>query len=206
MFEQLLVLSNMSEKEGGEASFSIDMFDPSKPDQSLVPGEQHDVGLPVHQLQEIGASDLLPSSGFLSIDHLCNCDDDAQTKSVQLRTSPCCIEEFLAVKECFFVLTGQLKPKPTPIVGFLHSLTGCNFSMTISYDLRLRRLCVYCVGGKRITDRQMRNAIERRQKVFQGLLLSVFQQLQVLKPQLLLLFLLLLILAPLSLSAICFGL
>ncbi len=51
MFEQLLVLSNMSEKEGGEASFSIDMFDPSN----------------------------------------------------------CCIEEFLAVKECFFVLI----PKPT---------------------------------------------------------------------------------------------
>ncbi len=206
MLEQLIVLSNMSEKEGGEASFSIDMFDPSKPDQSSVPGQQHDVGLPVHQLQEIGASDLLPNSGFLSIDHLCNCDGDAQTKSVQLRTSPCCIEEFLAVKECFFVLTGQLNPKPTPIVVFLHSLTGCNFSMTISYDLRLRRLCIYCVGGKRITDRQMRNAIERRQKVFQGLLLSVFQQLQVLKPQLLLLFLLLLILAPLSLSAICFGL
>ncbi len=109
MFEQLLVLSNMSEKEGGEASFSIDMFDPSKPDQSSVPGQQHDVGLPVHQLQEIGASDLLPSSGFLSIDHLCNCDDDAQTKNLQLRTSPCCIEEFLAVKECFFVLN----PKPT---------------------------------------------------------------------------------------------
>jgi hypothetical protein len=126
MFEQLIVLSNMSEKEGGEASFSIDMFDPSKPDQSSVPGQQHDVSLPVHQLQEIGASDLLPSSGFLSIDHLCNCDDDAQTKSVQLRTSPCCIEEFLAVKECFFVLMGQLNPKPTPIVGFLHSLTGCN--------------------------------------------------------------------------------
>jgi len=42
MFEQLLVLSNMSEKEGGEASFSIDMFD-----QSSVPGKQHDVGLPV---------------------------------------------------------------------------------------------------------------------------------------------------------------
>ncbi len=206
MLEQLIVLSNMSEKEGGEASFSIDMFDPSKPDQSSVPGQQHDVGLPVHQLQEIGASDLLPSSGFLSIDHLCNCDDDAQTKSVQLRTSPCCIEEFLAVKECFFVLMGQLNPKPTPIVVFLHPLMGCNFSMTISYDLRLRRLCIYCVGGKRITDRQMQNAIERRQKVFQGLLLSVFQQLQVLKPQLLLLFLLLLILAPLSLSAICFSL
>ncbi|CAM6036430.1 unnamed protein product [Sphagnum compactum] len=66
---------------------------------------------------------------------------------------------------------------PKAIV-FLHSLTGCNFSMTISYDLRLRRLYIYCVGGKRITDRQMRNAIERRQKVFQGLLLSVFQQLQ----------------------------
>ncbi len=46
----------MSEKEGGEASFSIDMFDPSKPNQSSVPGEQHDVGLPVYQLQEIGAS------------------------------------------------------------------------------------------------------------------------------------------------------
>lgn len=58
-WEQLIVLSNMSE-EGGEVSFSIDMFDLSKLDQP-DPG-QHS-SLPVHQLQEIGAGDLLPSAG-----------------------------------------------------------------------------------------------------------------------------------------------
>lgn len=58
---QLMVLSNMSE-EGENSSFSIDMFDPSKVDGS---GPQHQPSLPVHQLQEIGAGDFLPSAGML---------------------------------------------------------------------------------------------------------------------------------------------
>ena len=54
-----MVLSNMSE-EGENSSFSIDMFDSSKVEGS-DPKQQP--SLPVHQLQEIGAGDLLPSGG-----------------------------------------------------------------------------------------------------------------------------------------------
>jgi hypothetical protein len=65
---QLMVLSNMAE-EGGSSSFSIDMFDPSK-----VDGSDPQPSLPVHQLQEIGVGDLLPSGGicFISlVSHVC---------------------------------------------------------------------------------------------------------------------------------------
>lgn len=56
-----MVLSNMNE-EGENSSFSIDMFDPSKVDASDP--NQHP-SLPVHQLQEIGAGDFLPSGGMV---------------------------------------------------------------------------------------------------------------------------------------------
>lgn len=55
-----MVLSNMSE-EGDNSSFSIDMFDPSKVDDS---NPKQQPSLPVHQLQEIGAGDFLPSAGI----------------------------------------------------------------------------------------------------------------------------------------------
>ncbi|KAG0570699.1 hypothetical protein KC19_6G181500 [Ceratodon purpureus] len=88
---KLMVLSNMSE-EGENSSFSIDMFDPSKVDGS-DPTQQP--SLSVHQLQEIGAGDFLPSG-----------------------------------------------------------------------------------DGKRMTDTQMRNAIGRRQRAFDTLLLTVFNHIQ----------------------------
>ena len=50
-----MVLSNMSE-DGEASSFSIDMFDPGS-DPVQQPS------LPVHQLQEIGAGDFLPTRG-----------------------------------------------------------------------------------------------------------------------------------------------
>jgi len=56
-----MVLSNMS-VEGDNSSFDIDMFDPSKVDGS-DPNQQP--SLPVHQLQEIGAGNFLPSAGML---------------------------------------------------------------------------------------------------------------------------------------------
>lgn len=55
----------MSE-EGQNISFSIDMFDPSKADN---PDPKQQQSLPVHQLQEIGAGDLLPSAGSLCSIH-----------------------------------------------------------------------------------------------------------------------------------------
>lgn len=63
-----MVLSNMSE-EGENSSFSIDMFDPSKVDASDP--NQHP-SLPVHQLQEIGAGDFLPSAGMVLNEILVN--------------------------------------------------------------------------------------------------------------------------------------